>query len=68
MRKIRFAIYCNRAGQILLSPETTIPLYEAWLYKNKIALTRVLRGIEQAGHGDVSEAGSFARYAADDLD
>lgn len=66
--KIRFAIYVNKAGQILLSPKTTIPLHEAWLFKNPDALHSVLRGLEQAKAGKVREIGSFAQYAEDEID
>jgi hypothetical protein len=64
--KLRFAIYVNKAGQILLSPETTIPLHEAWLFKNPGALHSVLRGIEQAKAGNLKDLGSFAEDAKED--
>lgn len=57
--KIRFAIYVNKAGQILLSPETAIPLHEAWLFKNQNALYSVLRGMEEAKAGKLKDLGSF---------
>jgi hypothetical protein len=64
--RIHFMVYFNKAGQILLSPETTIPLREAWLYKNPAAFQSVLRGIAQARAGEVKELGSFAQYANDE--
>ncbi len=64
--KIRFAIYINRAGQILLSPEAAIPLHEAWLFKNQDALRSVLRGIEQAKEGKLEDLGSFAKDIEED--
>jgi hypothetical protein len=67
-QRIHFMVYFNKAGQILLSPETTIPLHEAWLYKNPDALQSVVRGIEQAKDGKLKELGSFAQYAKDDED
>ncbi len=66
--KIHFAVYINKAGQILLSPETVIPLHEAWLYKNRNALESVLRGMEQARRGELKKIGSFAQYADDEID
>jgi len=65
---IRFAVAYNSAGQILLSPETVIPLHEAWLYKNKEALESVHRGLDQAKHGKIKKGPSFAKYAEDDID
>lgn len=65
---LHFTILCNKAGQILLMPETTIPLREAWLYRNPGALKSVMMGIEQAGRGELHDLGSFARYADDDIE
>jgi hypothetical protein len=65
---IRFAVACNSAGQILLSPETLIPLHEAWLYKNKGALESVQRGLEDAKKGRIKKARSFAKHAQDNID
>lgn len=61
--RVHFMVYCNRAGQILLSPETTIPLHEAWLYKNPEALESVLRGMDQAKRGKLRKTKSFAKHA-----
>lgn len=66
--RVRFGIFYNRAGQILLSPEATVPLHEAWLYQNKEALASVRRGIEEAGSGKARKIGSFAKYADDEID
>jgi hypothetical protein len=66
--KLRFEIYYNKAGQILLSPEATVPLHEAWLYKNRAALASVRRGIEEAGRGKTRKLGSFAKHANDEID
>lgn len=65
LKETHFVIACNKAGQILLSPAVTIPLHEAWLYKNKAALDSVLQGIEDAKRGKVKGIGSFAKYAGD---
>ncbi len=68
VERLRFAVMCNKDGQILLVPETTIPLREAWLYQNRAALKSVLRGIEQAERGRLLDRGSFARYTDDDIE
>ena len=64
--KIRFAIYVNKAGQILLSPATAIPLHEAWLFKNQDALHSVLRGMEDAKAGKLKDLGSFVDDAKEE--
>lgn len=37
-------------GTIILRPAVTVPVAEAWLWKNKTALTTVRRGLDQARH------------------
>jgi hypothetical protein len=66
--ELRFIIYTNDVGQILLSPEIGVPLHEAWLYKSPEALASVRRGLEQAAKGKVHNLGSFARFADDEID
>lgn len=68
LENLRFEISYNKAGQILLSPEVTVPLHEVWLYKNKGALESVRHGIEEAGRGKVRAIGSFAKHAKDEID
>ncbi len=41
---------------------------EAWLLKNSIALESVCRGIKQATEGEVSDFGSFAAHANDEIE
>jgi hypothetical protein len=65
---LRFSIYANEAGQILLSPEIPVPLHEVWLYKNPEALARVQRGISQAAEGKLHDLGSFDQYADDEIE
>lgn len=66
LKETHFVIAYNKGGQILLSPEVSIPLHEAWLYKNRPVLASVLEGIEEASQGKAKEIGSFAQYADDD--
>ncbi len=68
LKNVRFEISYNDAGQILLSPETTIPLHEVWLYKNKKALASLRRGMEEAARGEVQDIGSFAQCANDEIE
>jgi hypothetical protein len=68
LTRVHFMVYCNQAGQILLSPETTIPLHEVWLYKNRPALESVLRGMDQAKRGKIRKGKSFAQHASDEAE
>lgn len=66
---VRFAVYANEVGQILLSPEIAVPLHELWLYKNPQALAMVMRGLEQVGKSDkLKDLGSFDKYADDETE
>ena len=60
---VRFDVYRNDRGQIILDPQVSIPASEAWLFRNPDALAAVRRGLEEAGAGKARKAGSFARYA-----
>ncbi|MGH7778222.1 MAG: hypothetical protein ACREQR_00130 [Candidatus Binataceae bacterium] len=65
---LRFAIYINSAGQILLSPELSIPLHEAWLLKNPDALASIGRGLRDSARRRTRKAGSFAKHASDAIE
>lgn len=67
-RRFRFNVLFNEStGMIVLAPATTVPLREAWLHDPK-ALKMVLRGIEQAGRGELVKRKSFAKHAGDDTE
>jgi len=65
---IRFGIYLNDAGQLLLSPEISVPMHELWLYRNPKALKLVVKGLEEASEGKLADLGSFGKYANDDIE
>ncbi len=46
--------------RIILEPMVEIPASEAWLYKNKMALEKVKKGLAQKG---TVKRESFAKYA-----
>ncbi|HEY3115179.1 MAG TPA: hypothetical protein VGK54_00400 [Chloroflexota bacterium] len=50
---LRFSVCYNGAGQILLAPEVSVPLAEAWLYQNPKAMKSVLRGLKQSAAGEI---------------
>jgi len=60
---VRFDVYRNDSGQIVLDPQVSIPASEAWLYRNPEALASVRRGLQQAAEGKTIYLGSFAQYA-----
>jgi len=68
LSNLRFTIYQNKAGQVLLSPATPVPLHEAWLFKNHAALTSAHRGLTQSAAGELHDRGSFAKYADEDIE
>jgi hypothetical protein len=60
---VRFDVYRNSSGQIVLDPQVSIPASEAWLYRNPKALAAVRRGLQEAADGKTGAVGSFAQYA-----
>ncbi len=56
---LRLAIYINEAGQILPSPEISVPMHELWLYRNPETLKAVIRGVEEAREGKLADLGSL---------
>jgi hypothetical protein len=44
----QFLIEKQTNGSIILKPSITVPVDEAWLYRNPTALNMVLRGLDQA--------------------
>jgi hypothetical protein len=41
---------------------------EMWLWQNTTALRAVVRGLQQAGRGQLVDRGSFAQFADDDIE
>jgi hypothetical protein len=60
---VRFDVYLNESGQILLDPQISVPASEVWLYRNPDAISAVRRGLQEAADGKAVPVGSFARYA-----
>jgi hypothetical protein len=54
--------------RIILEPNVEIPAREKWLFDNKSALAKVHRGLKDAAAGRLTEKGSFAKYADDDIE
>jgi len=52
---IRYHIYTNKFGQIVLDPQVTVPASEVWLFNNPVALASVQRGLADAAQGKVSK-------------
>lgn len=60
---VRFDVYRNEAGQIVLDPRVSVPAREVWLFRNPEALAAVRRGLDEAAQGKTRSLGSFARHA-----
>ncbi len=63
-----FDVYRDDRGRIVLEPQVTVPVAEAWLYRNAQALASVRRGLAQAAAGQAKRIGSFAAYVDDDAE
>ena len=60
---VRFDVYRNEAGQLVLDPRVSIPAREAWLFRNPEALAAVRRGLDESARGKTKPLGSFAKHA-----
>jgi hypothetical protein len=65
---VRFGIYVNDVGQVLLSPEVSVPMHELWLYRNPKTLRSVLKGLQESREGKLIDLGSFGRYADEEIE
>lgn len=52
---VRYHIYRNSCGQIILDPQISIPVSEVWLFNNPKALSSVMRGLSDAAQDRVSK-------------
>src|SRR5829696_2732275 len=46
-----FNVYTDASGRIILEPHVSIPVSEAWLFRNRKALDSVRRGLKEAAEG-----------------
>ncbi len=58
----------DRHGNITLKPYSEIPHRERWLFENKEALRKVLKGIEESAQGKTHYRGSFEQYLDEEID
>lgn len=62
-KDVLYNVYVNDMGQIMLDPVETVPIYEAWLFKNKEAKESLERGLEESSKNKTKYLGSFARHS-----
>ncbi len=51
IKGLRYRVFKNSQGQILLDPVKSVPAYEAWIYENPKILQSILKGIEEVEAG-----------------
>lgn len=61
--EVLYDVYTNDLGQIILDPVVTIPVCEAWIFKNKDVMDSIERGLKESKEGKTKYLGSFAKYA-----
>ncbi len=59
-----FTIYKDSSGRIILEPHVSVPMAEAWLFRNKTARESVARGLKQIA--SAKPLGSFAAHTEDE--
>jgi hypothetical protein len=50
---VRYHVFTNELGQVLLDPVKSVPAYEAWVYENPARIASIGRGIAQAESGQL---------------
>ena len=63
-----FQISTDKEGRIILEPYVEIPARESWLFKNKVALKQVQKGLQDSAKGNVSKRGDFTKYSDVEID
>jgi hypothetical protein len=64
LEDVTFTIYRDASGRIILEPHVSVPLAEAWLFRNQGARDSVARGLKQLG--SAKPGGSFAKFVDDE--
>lgn len=62
-----FQVTRDKQGRLILEPFMEVPAQEEWLYRNKDAMTSVMRGLKEAARGKGKKIGDFSQFA-DDVD
>jgi hypothetical protein len=52
-------------NRIILEPNVEIPAEEAWLFRNKEALSQVKKGLQDSAAGRVKSRGDFTQFVDD---
>lgn len=58
-----FKAYKDEKGRIILEPQVEVPVIEAWLWKNPVAMKAVQKGLKDSADGKLVDRGNFAQYA-----
>lgn len=61
-----FRVTQDKHNRIILEPFIEISPEEKWLYKNKIALIKISRGLKDSFHNRVKDREDFTKYINDD--
>lgn len=48
---LRYKVFKNSQGQILLDPVKSVPAYEAWIYENPAIIQSIQKGIKEIESG-----------------
>ena len=63
-----FQITHDKDGRIILEPFVEIPAREQWLFKNKVALEQVRKGLQDSAKGKVSRRGDFSGLIDEEIE
>jgi len=63
-----FRVEIDKDRRIILEPLVEIPAREQWLYKNKLAIKRIRRGVQDAADGKLMSRGDFTQYLDEEIE
>jgi len=67
-RRSKASISKLESTKVATVEATNVPIRERWLYRNRVALTKVREGLAQAAKGDLHDLGSFDKFADDSIE
>ena len=61
----KFQIFFNEEGDILLRPMVSIPIREAWIYKNPQVLSSIRQGLDEAKQEKTEKVENLEEFLED---
>ncbi|MDD5654415.1 MAG: hypothetical protein PHR91_02100 [Candidatus Omnitrophica bacterium] len=57
-----YQVFVGKDGDILLRPAVSIPSNEAWIYRNHEVITKIRKGLQEAGEGKIEKVDNLENF------